>query len=484
MKKNDSVLIPVNAKVITPTPKQREAFDTVMNNTITLYGGAIRGGKTYFLILMGFTLAFRYPRSRWLFLRETLPTLKRTLLVSFNEFLYNGFQQFVTEFNQQTGVVTLTNGSQFIFMAESFDTDKELYRFRGLEINGAFIDEANEINETTFDKVIERSGTWFHSKGCPIKIIMTANPSNNWLKERIYDAWEKGELPDGMAYVPARIFDNPHIPPAYLESLKMLPRYQYEVFVEGNWDIQLKTGGEFYKCFELDMHVKPVTYDPALPLHISWDDNVNPYLPCGIFQIKKIVAMRDGRLCVVGNVLVMIDEIAGITPNNTVKQVCNEIIRRYPAHASGMFVYGDATANKEDTKMEKGYNFFRLVMEYLKQYRPSSRVMPSNPSVVMRGNWINTVLEKEIGGLQIIIGEHCKRTINDFILLKEAADGTKAKDMETDAKTGVRYQTVGHFTDLFDYIACAAFAGEFQAYQKGTVNFMVSMGKNRSKNGY
>lgn len=461
----------VKPKRIDPSPKQQEAYRAVMENRITLYGGAIRGGKTYFLILMGFTLAFRYPRSRWLFLRQTLPTLQRTLMVTFNQFIFEGFGQYIKNFNKQTNVVTLTNDSEFIFMAESFDTDKELYRFRGLEINGAFIDEANEINELTFDKVIERCGSWFHSPGCPVKIVMTANPSNNWLKDRIYDPWKAGELPKSIAYVPARIFDNPHIPADYLEGLKMLPRFQYEVFVEGNWDIQLKTGGEFYKCFELDKHVAATYYDPSLALHISWDDNVNPYLPCGIFQIQ-------------GKELRMIDEIRGVTPNNTIKSVCNELIRRYPAHAAGMFVYGDATAEKEDTKLEKGYSFYRLVMEALRQYKPQLRLTKANPSVVMRGNWINTVFEKQHGGIRVVIGEQCKTAINDFILLKEAADGTKLKEMDTDPKTGVRYQKVGHFTDLFDYLICTAFIGDFQAYQKGTASFNVSMGRNAPRRPY
>ena len=356
-------------------------------------------------------------------------------------------------------------------MAEGYDTDKELNRFRGLEINGAFIDEANEIQEVTFDKIIERSGSWFHSKGCPSKIIMTANPTNGWLKNRIYDRWKDNELPTGYAYIPAKIFDNPHIPQDYLESLKMLPRYQYEVFVEGNWDISLKVGGEFYKCFELDKHIGNVSYNPALPLHISWDDNVNPYLPCGIFQI-------------VGNNIYMIDEVAGVTPSNTIKAVCAEIIRKYTGHKTGMFVYGDATAQKEDTKLEKGYNFFRLIMDELRMYQPQLRVLRANPSVVMRGMWINSVLEKEIGGIKVMINKDCKRAINDFVLLKEAADGTKLKEMETDSKTKVRYQKVGHFSDLFDYMICYAFANEFQKYQQGG-SPLFSYGKNvGSKNSY
>lgn len=432
----------------------------------------IRGGKSYWGCLTILTYCFKYPKSRWLILRENSPTLKRNLLPTFNKLLDDGFGQYVTNFDMQTLTVTFNNGSQIIIMAEGYDTDKELNRFRGLEINGAFIDEVNEIQEATFDKVIERSGSWFHSPNCPIKILLSCNPTNTWIKERIYEKWKTGTLPKGIAYIPARIYDNPFIPKEYFESLKMLPRYQYEVFVEGNWDLQLKTGGEFYKCFELDKHVGIVSYNENLPLHISWDDNVNPYLPCGIFQIQ-------------GKEIRMINEIAGVTPANTVKSVCNEIIRHYPNHNAGMFVYGDATADKEDTKLEKGMNFYRLIIDNLKQYKPQLRVLNSNPSITMRGNWLNTVFEKELHSIKVLISEDCKKAINDFVMTKEAADGTKNKEMETDPKTKVRFQKYGHFSDLFDYIMCSAFASEFVQYQRGDVVSSLTYGKNKpSKNSY
>lgn len=423
-------------------------------------------------------------------LRKSLPVIKSTLLKTFREnFLEKGWQQYVKSFPETTFVLKWINGSEILFMSENYDDDKDLNRFKGLEINGGFIDEVNEIQEVTYDKIVERAGSWFHSPGCPIKILMSCNPAQNWVKDRFYTKWKEGKLPADHAYLQARIYDNPYIPKDYLESLNMLPRYQYKVFVDGDWDISLKTGGEFYKCFELDMHVVPnsahpeeVKYNPTLPLHISWDDNVNPYLPMGIFQI--IIHRNAAGLPTGKKDLVMIDEIAGITPRNTVKAVCDEFIRRYPNHQSGLFIYGDATAVKQDTKLEKGYNFFRLIMDNLKQYKPQYRVLSANPSVVMRGNWINTVLEKNIGGLRIIIGSHCKQTINDLILLKEAADGTKLKEMETNT-AGVRYQKVGHFTDLLDYIMCSAFAHEFAQYQKGSVVSTLSFGKNnKSKNSY
>jgi hypothetical protein len=249
-----------------------------------------------------------------------------------------------------------------------------------------------------------------------------------------------------------------------------MPRYQYEVFVEGNWNIQLKAGGEFYKCFELDKHIAPTQYNPLLPLHISWDENSVPYLPLGVFQIE-------------GKEVRMIDEITGVSPSNTIKSVCHEFSRKFPNHTAGVFMYGDATSQKQDTKIEQGYNFFRIALECLKGYKPQLRVLKSNPSVVMRGMWINTVLEKEINGIKIIIGENCKTTINDFVLVKEAADGTKNKEMETNPVTKSRYQKVGHFSDLFDYMMCYAFANEFAQYQAGGVISNISYGKSKlSKN--
>jgi hypothetical protein len=466
-----------------PTPKQKEAHKLLAKNRILLYGGAIRGAKSYWGCLEIISFCFKYKNSRWLMMRKDRVVLEATLLKTFKEnFLDKGFSHYVKKFSQDDLTLTWNNGSEILFMGENFDKDKDLNRFKGLEINGAFIDEVNEIQEVSFDKVVERSGTWFHSPGCPTKILMSCNPAQNWVKERFYNKWKNETLPEGQAYLQAKIHDNPHVPKDFIEGLKNLPRYQYEVFVNGDWDIALKVGGEFYKCFELDRHVGKCKYDSVLPLHISWDDNVNPYLPCGIFQIKIEKDREDkptGR-----KFIYMIDEIAAVTPSNTIKSVCAEVIRRYPAHSAGMFIYGDATAQKEDTKLEKGYNFYRLISEYLKQYQPGLRVLKSNPSVVMRGNWLNTVLEKEVGGLSILIDERCTKTINDLVLLKEAADGTKLKEMETDPKTKVRYQKVGHFTDLFDYLMCSAFANEFANYQKGGVITSIATGKNVSKNNY
>ena len=110
--------------------------------------------------------------------------------------------------------------------------DKELNRFKGLECNGFLLEEINELHQQTFYKCIERAGSHIIPNGPKPIILATCNPTNNWVKELVYDHWKEGTLPPNWMYIPSKIFDNPFIPQDYLESLKSMPRYEYQVFVE------------------------------------------------------------------------------------------------------------------------------------------------------------------------------------------------------------------------------------------------------------
>lgn len=158
-----------------------------------------------------------------------------------------------------------------MFMSENYDDDKELNRFRGLEINGAGIDEINEMQEKTLYKIIERSGSWTQAGKVPIKIIATCNPSHGWVKDLVYDPAKNGTLKAGWCYVPALITDNPHIAPDYLKSLlDNMPDYEYEVFVRGNWDLKLE--GVLYDRNELNYFHKKDFKTDGLQAVLAYND--------------------------------------------------------------------------------------------------------------------------------------------------------------------------------------------------------------------
>jgi hypothetical protein len=241
----------------------------------------------------------------------------------------------------------------------------------------------------------------------------------------------------------------------------------------------IKKGGEFYKLFNYAKNVvknkivggKPELYNPSLPLHATYDFNVNPYMTVCLWQLS-------------GKKAIQIDEICLSSPRNMTEEVSKEIMRRYPEHTSGLFIYGDPSGKKEDTRSEKGHNDYIIIKRVLAQYHPSERVFKSAPSVVSRGGFINAVFDGSIEELEILIGDNCLNTIEDYMFLKEDSDGTKLKERVKDPTTEVTFEKYGHCSDANDYFLCWVFAKEFAIYQKGGKSTKISTGGNLSKNTY
>ena len=223
------------------TPKQEEFVDAVFSGKYRqlLYGGAIRGGKSYVLVALIFMLCRIFPGSRWAITRKDLPTLRRNTLPIFEKLRPTTF---CAPFKQDTWTAECTNGSEILLFPESATHDPELNRWRGLEVNGFALEEMNELKFKTFNKAIERAGSWQLPPGAerpPPLIMGSCNPSENWVKDEFYDPWEAGELDAPRFYLPATIHDNPHLSPEYLESLQNLPEPEYRMFVEGDWRVSL-----------------------------------------------------------------------------------------------------------------------------------------------------------------------------------------------------------------------------------------------------
>ncbi len=281
----------------TLTETQTTAFDYAVNGSkrVIVFGGAIRGGKTYWLLLTLTSLCLNYPRSRWAVIRKSLPDLKRTTFPSFASIMMDGVSSYVKNWNRETNVITFTNGSELMFMAESFDDDKDLNRFRGLEINGAGLDEVNELQEVTFYKVQERIGSWNKAHGKPpIVCLATCNPAQNWVKSIIYNRYRENTLPERWAYIPSKITDNPHIPAEYLESLKELPPVQYARFVEGDWDVMDDVANPFLYEWADEKHIDDsVQLNRNVPVHVSVDFNINPLCALVIQHVGRGAVVVD-----------------------------------------------------------------------------------------------------------------------------------------------------------------------------------------------
>jgi hypothetical protein len=216
--------------------KQADVIQAIFSRQYTrvLYGGAMGGGKTYLICALLILLARLYPGSRWAIIRETHTKIKRNVLGTWNKVAPKDFCGPVVDMK-----VKCTNGSVIEFVAVYEKEDPDLNVLRGLELDGAVVDEANEISKKAYDFLGTRVGRWtskYAVKQPPAFVLCTCNPTKEWPKEVFYDSWAEGSLSPPLLYVPAKIYDNPHIPQANLDGLALLPDDIRYAMVEGNWD--------------------------------------------------------------------------------------------------------------------------------------------------------------------------------------------------------------------------------------------------------
>jgi len=242
------------------------------NFNYLMYGGSIRSGKTFLMVALILLLARIYPGSRWAICRKDLPTLRRNLLPVFNKLRPEGFCEPV---NQSTWSSKCSNGSEILFFTESIKDDPDLNRWKGLEVNGFGLDEANEFMDLSFYKAQERAGSWLipatpeNPKPRQPKplILLTVNPAPGWVRRIFYDPWHNKSLTAPYFFLQALPKDNPYLPQEYLDSLENLPELEYRRYVLGDWDT---VEGAAFSELRLETHLLSPEEMAAFSLRPWW----------------------------------------------------------------------------------------------------------------------------------------------------------------------------------------------------------------------
>lgn len=485
----------------------RPQFDLITSDKqVNLFLAGQGSGKTYAAGLLSGMLISEYPKVHGFIGANTYPQLTDSTLFRIRNVWRELFGWKEMNKTNPDGCFTIDVRPPAHFNTEGHEYDSyygkicfewgtvlykgslENYKAHdGKEFAWAILDETKDTREAAVKEVIlgrlRESGMMKNGLAWNPLFIFTSPAKVEWINDwfslddfapeitsKIYskETYFTKTIDNKFVVISSTYHNESHLPSNYIENqAKNLHSALQNMLIFG--DPFAQTGGEFYKCFLRELHVGIALYDMELPIHLSYDFNVNPYMTGTIWQIK-------------GKEVRQIDEICLKNPLNTTAAVCREFIRRYGAHKSGLFVYGDPSGRQEDTRSEKGWNDFYVIKNELQKMNPSFRVGKKAPAVVPRGNFINTVFEKNFGGLKIIISSKCSNSISDLIYLKEAADGTKLKEKYKDEASGVTYERWGHTSDSMDYFLCEAYADEFYRHQNGEFIAPVKTGANVSAN--
>lgn len=400
---------------------------------ILSYGGAIRGGKTFLCLFILIVLCKMYPGSRWHVIRASLPDLIRNTEPSLRRILARKLVRWRRAGSDY--YVQFRNGSRIYLMAENYNADKDLNRFKGLETNGFLLEQSEELQHVTYQKCIERAGSWYcQGKQPPALIFQTFNPAYNWVRDVVYVPWQKGELKAPHYFLEALPDDNPYVTKDQWEIWKNLDAKTYDRFVKGDWDIELE--GRFAWAFMEKKHVGRPVYDHAHKLWVSFDFNVDPSTAT-VFQSDGETFFR----------VLKEYRIAG---GDTYK-LCEAIREDWQHLDPWMHVTGDATGNNRMSGARGAVSQYHIIQEELDLPWERFIVPRSNPLIADSRVLTNSVIQRL---QEFVIHEDCEWLIHDlnFVVIRRDQEG-RVKIQKTGklphAKLGA--ESMGHLLDTVRY---------------------------------
>ncbi len=210
--------------------------------TDILYGGSKGSGKSFLGCSLILGDALTWPGTFYFIARKTAADLVRYTVPSVHEVLQLwGVGQEYWRFNGQYNFFELHNGSRvYLIDAKYLPSDPMYERFGSMQMTRGWIEEAGEFTREAKANLQASVGRWKNKDySLPPKLLVTCNPSTNFLFTEYYKPWRDGSLPPWRRFVQALPTDNKMLPEGYVENLmRTLSPSQVERLVFGNWEYE------------------------------------------------------------------------------------------------------------------------------------------------------------------------------------------------------------------------------------------------------
>lgn len=239
-----------------PTPKQKQAFEALKKYKYILYGGAMGGGKSYWLRwALAWLLGYYWTKYKKRGVRvglfcEDYPSLWDRHL-----------SKIIYEFPNWMGYLNKAN-HEFIMNKRLFGEGVICFRnlddpakYKSAEFAAIAIDEITQNDKVVFDFLRTRL-RW--PKIPDVKFMAGTNPGGRghaWVKklwlDREYEMTEKEA--DKFHFIKATAWDNKdNLAESYFDGLSGLPEKMRKAYLEGNWDV---FEGQYFTEWNRDHHV-------------------------------------------------------------------------------------------------------------------------------------------------------------------------------------------------------------------------------------
>lgn len=429
---------------LTKNENQARFFNTVMAKVMNpsrypakvfAYGGAIRGGKTYVCLFIGMMIAKKFPGSRGHVIREDMPALKSTAIPSMEKLIGTSPNW---KWHREGGdyyVEYLPNRSRIFFVGENLVQDPQLQGFLGLETNWILMEQIEELSEKMLNKALERVGSWYINP-MPAGIIMgTFNPTQTWVKKRIYTPWREGTLSPEYHFQIALPSHNPFVTQEQWDAWRMMDERFIKQFIESDWSDFDDDDNRWAYTYSKAKHVGRPVLNPEEPVYCSWDFNRNP-MCCSIIQYyaDMVKVLRTYKI-----------------KNSGSDDICDRILVDYPQAI--YIINGDYSGDTASTLFAEQISNYTIIQRKLDLSEHQIQIVP-NPRLEKNRTLVNSVLQR----MDVEIHEEdANALIFDLENVKSLADGSILKrdrndpTQQADALDTFRYFCNVNLRDKFQF---------------------------------
>lgn len=329
------------------------------------------------------------------------------------------------KFNETT--LRITHNSGNCFVAKGLDNPE---KSKGVEeANGIWCEEITELEEIDYITLNQLLRTMV----ADLCSIVSFNPihEKNWVRNYFFTKDDphkvKPELGDVIA-LRTTLWDNPFINrEQYAKDLiagASGNQNIIRVVLSGDWG-QTENGNPWVYNFSLERHVRPVKFNPFMPIYLSFDFNNDP-VACIAEQHSEIIGQPSSFIH-------YICEFVGILK---IEELCQQIRARFPNAI--FFVTGDRSGSNED--LGRNQTLYQMIQSAL---GVSDRCMNINTSNLYHADsrmLCNTMLFHYPH--MYINGEECPNLITD--IQKATVDGNKP------LPSALKKDREGYKMDVFD----------------------------------
>lgn len=295
---------------------------------------------------------------------------------------------FIRKINETRMTIHLINGSKI----ELKGADKP-DSLRGVGIHFLVIDEAQDIKEDTWTKVLRPT---LSTTGGRVVIIGTPK-SFNWLYDRYVDGQrgatyvdEKGKLVENQwKSWQFPTITSPFIPPSEIAAARRdLDPRSFQQEYEASF---VTMSGRVYYAFDRRIHTGDYKFDPRLPVIVGQDFNIDP-MSSVIMQVQP-----NGEIWVV-------DELVMFGSNT--QEVADELQSQFYKNQNQVTIFPDPAGNNRNH--DRGESSIEILREAGFKKILFRR---KHPPVADRVNSVNRLLLTADGTIRLRVNKECKNLI-------------------------------------------------------------------------